>query len=135
MRHKSNIKISLAFLIWSVIYVTPDFVHSFILDWVRNRYVDPKGNIECDIDSINGKGFENSKWKNLRVATVQKGACKEILNLFFVFLSLSVFTASFPLPYMLSGCKENRRSGSWSATLITSLRPPQERGIQLPQRV
>ena len=44
------------------------------LDWIRNRYVDPKGNIEYDIDSINGKGFEDSKWKDRRVATVQKGA-------------------------------------------------------------
>jgi hypothetical protein len=43
------------------------------LDWVRNRYVDPKGNIEYDIDSINDKGFEDSKWKDRRVATVQKG--------------------------------------------------------------
>jgi protein tyrosine phosphatase (PTP) superfamily phosphohydrolase (DUF442 family) len=44
------------------------------LDWVRNRYVDPKGNIEYDIDSIDGKGFEDSKWKDRRVATIQKGA-------------------------------------------------------------
>jgi hypothetical protein len=44
------------------------------LDWVRNHYVDPKGNIEYDIDSINGKGFEDSKWQDGRVATVQKGA-------------------------------------------------------------
>ncbi len=43
------------------------------LDWIRNRYVDSKGNIEYDIDSINGKGFEDSKWKDRRVATVQKG--------------------------------------------------------------
>jgi hypothetical protein len=44
------------------------------LDWVRNRYVDPKGNVEYDIDTINDKGFEDSKWKDRRVATVQKGA-------------------------------------------------------------
>ena len=44
------------------------------LDWIRNRYVDPKGNIEYDIDSINNKGFEDSKWQDRRVATVQKGA-------------------------------------------------------------
>ncbi len=44
------------------------------LDWIRNHYVDPKGNIEYDIDSINDKGFEDSKWKDGRVATVQKGA-------------------------------------------------------------
>jgi hypothetical protein len=44
------------------------------LDWIRNHYVDPKGNIEYDIDSINDKGFEDSNWKDRRVATVQKGA-------------------------------------------------------------
>lgn len=44
------------------------------LDWVRNHYVDPKGNIEYDIDSINDKGFEDSKWKDRRVATIQQGA-------------------------------------------------------------
>ena len=44
------------------------------LDWIRNHYVDPKGNIDYDIDSINHKGFEDCKWKDKRVATVQKGA-------------------------------------------------------------
>ena len=51
-------------------------VHSreVCLDWVRNHYVDPKGNIDYDIDSINGVGFTDSKWGDLRIATVQKGA-------------------------------------------------------------
>ncbi len=44
------------------------------LDWVHNHYADPKGNIEYDIDSINGKGFEDSMWKDRRTVTVQKGA-------------------------------------------------------------
>jgi hypothetical protein len=39
----------------------------------------------------------------------KKVASKETLNSFFVFLSISAFTASFPLPYMRSGCKENNR--------------------------
>lgn len=50
------------------------------LDWVRNRYVDSKGNIEYDIDSINGKGFEDSMWRDRRVATVQKGAGYYVLR-------------------------------------------------------
>ena len=44
------------------------------LYWIRNIYIDPKGNIEYDIDSINDKGFEDSHWKDRRVATVHKGA-------------------------------------------------------------
>ncbi len=44
------------------------------LDWIRNHYVDPKGNIEYDIRSINGWGFNDNWWKNKREATVKKGA-------------------------------------------------------------
>ena len=44
------------------------------LDWIRNRYVDPKGNIEYVIHSINGSGFEDCWWKDRRIATVKKGA-------------------------------------------------------------
>ena len=50
------------------------------LDWIRNRYVDPKGNIEYDINSINDKSFEDSMWKDRRVATVQKGAGQYVLR-------------------------------------------------------
>jgi len=35
--------------------------------------MDPKGNIEYDIHIINGRGFDDSWWKDRRVATVQKG--------------------------------------------------------------
>jgi hypothetical protein len=50
------------------------------LDWVRNHYVDPKGNIEYDIDSINGRGFDDSWWKDMRVATVQKGEAHYVVR-------------------------------------------------------
>ena len=50
------------------------------LDWVRNHYVDPKGNIEYDIDSINGRGFVESWWKDRRAATVQKGAAHYVIR-------------------------------------------------------
>jgi hypothetical protein len=43
------------------------------LEWIRNHYVDAKGNIEYDIDSINGKGFEESMWNDLRTAEIKKG--------------------------------------------------------------
>jgi hypothetical protein len=44
------------------------------LDWIHNHYVDSKGNIEYDIDTINGKGFYDRWWKDGRMATVQKAA-------------------------------------------------------------
>lgn len=50
------------------------------LDWIHNHYVDPKGNIEYDIDSINGKGFADSKWKDRRVATVHKGGSHYVIR-------------------------------------------------------
>jgi predicted protein tyrosine phosphatase len=50
------------------------------LDWVSNRYVDPKGNIEYDIRSINGSGFDDNWWKDRRVATVQKGAGQYVIR-------------------------------------------------------
>ena len=50
------------------------------LDWIHNHYVDPKGNIEYDIDSIDGKGFIDSKWQEKRVATVQKGSGHYIIR-------------------------------------------------------
>jgi predicted protein tyrosine phosphatase len=50
------------------------------LDWVRNHYVDPKGNIEYDINSINGQGFDDSKWEDRRVATVQKGSAHYVIR-------------------------------------------------------
>jgi len=50
------------------------------LDWIRNRYVDPKGNIEYDIDSINNRGFADRWWKDRRVATVQKGAAHYVIR-------------------------------------------------------
>lgn len=50
------------------------------LDWVRNHYVDPKGNIEYDIDSINGIGFTDSRWKDRRVATVRKGSGRYVIR-------------------------------------------------------
>ncbi|MFH0996514.1 MAG: tyrosine-protein phosphatase [Pseudomonadota bacterium] len=57
-------------------------VHSrdVFLDWIRNCYVDPKGNIEYDIDSINDNVFEDSKWKDGRVATVRKGAGRYVVR-------------------------------------------------------
>jgi len=53
--------------------------HNF-LDWIRNHYVDPKGNIEYDIHSINGKGFDDNWWKDRRVATIQKGAAHYVIR-------------------------------------------------------
>lgn len=50
------------------------------LDWIRNHYVDPKGNIEYDIDSINDKGFDDSRWQDRRVATIQKGAGQYVIR-------------------------------------------------------
>lgn len=50
------------------------------LDWIRNYYVDSKGNIEYDIYSINKRGFEYNRWKDRRVATVQKGAAHYIIQ-------------------------------------------------------
>ena len=50
------------------------------LDWIRNRYVDSKGNIDYDIRSINGRGFDDSWWQDRRVATVQKGAAHYVIQ-------------------------------------------------------
>ncbi len=50
------------------------------LDWVRNHYVDPNGNIEYDIDSINGRGFDENWWKGRRVAIVQKGEAHYVIR-------------------------------------------------------
>jgi hypothetical protein len=50
------------------------------LDWIRNRYVDSKGNIEYDIHSINDRGFDDNWWKDRRVATIQKGAAHYVIR-------------------------------------------------------
>jgi hypothetical protein len=50
------------------------------LNWIRNFYVDTKGNIDYDIDSINDNGFVDSKWKDRRVATIQKGASDYVIR-------------------------------------------------------
>jgi len=49
------------------------------LDWIHNCYVDPKGNIEYVIHSIDHKGFEDRWWKDGRIATVQKGAAQYVI--------------------------------------------------------
>lgn len=59
-------------------------------DWIQNVYVDSKGNIEYNINTINGKGFEYSYWKDCRIATVQKGWGRYVLRGWFVdYLRLS----------------------------------------------
>ena len=50
------------------------------LDWIHNSYVDPKGNIEYGIHSVNDRGFDDSWWKDRRIATVQKGAAHYVIR-------------------------------------------------------
>lgn len=53
---------------------------SNFLEWIRHHYVDMKGNIEYDIDSINGKGFIENGWENKKSATVRNGSSSYLLR-------------------------------------------------------
>ncbi len=50
------------------------------LDWALHRYVDPNGNIEYAIDSVNHRGFEDSFWKSTRTAAIQKSAGRYVFS-------------------------------------------------------